>query len=106
MADAMISIPDAIGEGEVFEVRVLIRHPMETGFRPGPDGVLLPRHIITDLACYYGGEQVFRAEFFPAVAANPYLAFHLRATESGTIELVWHDDRGGEFRQSEAVTIA
>jgi sulfur-oxidizing protein SoxZ len=102
----MVSIPDRVAPGEVFEVKILIQHPMETGFRPGPDGVLLPRHIITDVTCFYGGEQVFRADFFPAVSANPYLAFHLRADASGTIEIVWHDDRGGEFRQAGSVTIA
>lgn len=106
MANALISIPDRVAPDEVFEVKVLIQHPMETGFRPGPDGALLPRHIITDLACFYGGEQVFRAEYFPAVAANPFLAFHLRTIASGTIEIVWHDDQGGEFRQSGVVTVA
>ncbi|QJW85830.1 thiosulfate oxidation carrier complex protein SoxZ [Ramlibacter terrae] len=76
------------------EVRALIAHPMETGYRPGADGRVLPRDIIRRFACRYNGEVVFAAELHPAIAANPYLAFHTVATESGTLEFEWTGDRG------------
>jgi sulfur-oxidizing protein SoxZ len=105
MSTAMINIPDTVARGEVFEIKILLQHPMETGFRPGADGRLIPRDIIREVACHYGGRQVFRADLFPAVAANPFLAFHLRATESGEIEIVWRDEQGGEFGQSVTLTV-
>lgn len=105
MSSAMINVPETVAAGEVFEVKVLIQHPMETGFRPGADGRLIPRDIVREVACFYGGRQVFRAEFFPALAANPFLAFHLRAEGSGVIEIVWRDDDGGSFRAARELAV-
>ncbi len=93
--------PDA--SGEVIEIRTLISHPMETGYRPGPEGRLLPRDIIGDFSCTYNGVEVFRADLHPAVSANPFLVFTTVATESGTIALTWTGDNG--FTQTEIATI-
>ena len=49
------------------------------------------------------GELVFAADLFPAVAANPYLAFSLRAETSGTLRFSWQGDQG--FEQSETATL-
>ena len=47
--------------GEVFEIKTLIQHPMETGFRPDPTGKPIPRDIIRSLVCTYNGVEIFRA---------------------------------------------
>ena len=67
---------------------------METGFRPNAMGQLIPRNIIKEFVCTYNGVEVFRAEFFPAVSANPFVAFTTVATESGTITMTWTGDNG------------
>ncbi|WP_143042361.1 thiosulfate oxidation carrier complex protein SoxZ [Citreimonas salinaria] len=46
-------------------------NPLPAGFRTGPGGRLVPRNIIHSLRCLYLGEEVFAAELFPAVTANP-----------------------------------
>src|SRR5690606_9971832 len=79
MSTAMISVPETAARDEIVEVKILISHPMETGFRTGADGRRIPRDIVHSLRCIYNGEEVFRTEIFPAIAANPYFAFHLRA---------------------------
>lgn len=94
MARAIIEAPQTARRGEVIAVRVLIAHPMETGYRPGADGRVLPRDIIRRFTCRYGGEVVFAAELAPAISANPYLSFHVAATESGTLEFEWQGDNG------------
>jgi sulfur-oxidizing protein SoxZ len=104
MARTLINVPASARRGEVIEIRTLIAHPMETGYRPGADGRVLPRDIIRRFACRYNGELVFSAELFPAIAANPYLAFHTVATESGTLSFTWEGDRG--FTQTETVALA
>jgi len=103
MARTLINAPATAIRGEVIEIRATIAHPMETGFRPGDDGKVVPRNIIRRFSCRYNGELVFSAELFPAVAANPYLAFHAVATESGTLALSWEGDNG--FAQTENVAI-
>jgi sulfur-oxidizing protein SoxZ len=67
---------------------------METGFRYGTNGQLIPRNIITDFVCTYNGEEIFRADFHPAVAANPFITFYTVATASGTIVFKWTGDNG------------
>ena len=104
MARVLINAPTSARRGEVIEIRATIGHPMETGFRPGDDGKLLPRNIIRRFTCRYNGELVFSAELFSAVAANPYIAFHTVAADSGTLALTWEGDKG--FTQTENINLA
>lgn len=105
MSTAMVSVPETAARGEIVEVKILISHPMETGFRPGADGRLIPRDIVHALACTYNGTEVFRAELFPAIAANPYFVFHFRAEESGEVALAWTDENGEEFGESRQIMV-
>ena len=45
---------------------MLIAHPMETGFRAGPDGKRLPRDILRRFTCRYLGEVVVAVDLYPA----------------------------------------
>ena len=103
MARALINMPSRAKKGDVIEIRTLIAHPMETGYRRGDDGALLPRNLIRRFTCRYDGEPVFAAELFPAVAANPLISFHTVATASGTLTFTWEGDNG--FAQTETVSI-
>ena len=103
MARTLINAPKTARRGEVIEIRATIGHPMETGYRPDENGKILPRNIIKKFSCRYNGDVVFSAEMYSAVAANPYLAFHTMATESGTLALTWEGDGG--FSQTETLTL-
>lgn len=91
---AMMNVPETAAMDEIVEVKVLISHPMETGFRRTMAGEAIPRNIIRDLRCEYEGHVVFRAELHPAIAANPFFAFHLRAHGTGDITVIWEDEEG------------
>ncbi|MES2264521.1 MAG: thiosulfate oxidation carrier complex protein SoxZ [Pseudomonadota bacterium] len=104
MARALIHMPSAAAKGDVIEIRALIGHPMETGYRPGADGRLLARDIIRQFSCRYNGVLVFSAELHPAISANPYLAFYTVATDSGTLEFTWEGDNG--FTHAERMPLA
>ncbi len=103
MARALVNVPRTARRGEVVEVKALLAHPMETGYRPGPDGRIVPRDIVTGFTCEYGGTTVFSATLSPALSANPYLAFTFVAQESGPVVLTWSGDNG--FRQVETAAI-
>ena len=105
MPQARISVPKTAAKGQVIEIKTLIQHSMETGFRRDLDGKVIPVHIIDRFVCTYNGEEVFRAEFHPSVAANPYLSFHTVATESGRLELTWHDDDGSVYTESAEIEV-
>jgi sulfur-oxidizing protein SoxZ len=94
MSQARIQLPDQARRGELVEIRVLIRHPMETGFRYNNVGKSIPKNVIHTLVCEYQGREVLRTEFSSGIAANPYLSFFLRAGESGEVLVRWQDDNG------------
>lgn len=94
MTRALVNVPKTSRAGDIVEIRAMIAHPMETGYRQGPNGAMIPRNIIRRFVCTYDGAEVFAADFHPAVSANPYLAFSTRATTSGTLTFAWTDDAG------------
>jgi sulfur-oxidizing protein SoxZ len=105
MARVLLQIPATARRGEIITIRTLIQHPMETGFRPGPTGVVLPRDILRQFRCTWNGAEVFRAELHPAIAANPYLTFTARAEESGTIAFIWTGDNGFSQTETRDITV-
>ena len=105
MARALISAPAKARRGAVIEIKTLISHIMETGFRYTQTGEPVPRDIVTSFIATYNGDEVFRVSLYPAIAANPYLTFHTVATESGTIELKWTGDNGFEAIERIRITV-
>ena len=106
MPDSRVSIPPRIVRGEPFEVRVLIRHPMETGYRTDDVGKSIPRNVIRTFTCRYDGNVVFSARMSSGIAANPYLRFFVTATKSGQLVFDWVDDAGVRGGDQSAVIVA
>lgn len=102
----LLHVPATATRGEVIEIKTLIAHPMESGYRGGPNGSVLPRDIIHRFVCTYNGEEVFRAELSPAIAANPFITFFTVATESGTLAFEWTGDNGFAAHEQAAITVA
>jgi sulfur-oxidizing protein SoxZ len=102
----LLSVPREVKAGEPFDVRILIQHPMETGFRRDAVGGVVAQHIIHSFECTVDGEEVFAATFHPAISANPYLVFSAKLARSGTMVLRWVDDHGVEARESVAIQVA
>jgi sulfur-oxidizing protein SoxZ len=102
---ALINVPARARRGDVIEIRALTSHIMDTGFRHTVDGKLVPRDIITSFTCRYNGAEIFRADLFPAIAANPYLSFFTVARESGKLEFEWIGDNGYSIAASASITV-
>jgi sulfur-oxidizing protein SoxZ len=105
MARTLINAPATARRGDVIEIRTLIAHPMETGFRTGADGKMLPRDIIRRFTCRYDDEVVFAADLYSAIAANPYIAFQTVATITGTLVFTWEGDNGFVQTEAHAITV-
>jgi sulfur-oxidizing protein SoxZ len=105
MPSALINVPTKAKRGEIIEIKTLMSHIMETGYRRTADGALIPRDIITSFACRYNGAEIFRADLFPAIAANPFISFFTVATESGKFEFEWIGDRGFSETASASITV-
>ena len=105
MARALINVPPKASRGQIIEIKTLISHIMETGFRHDNVGKPIPRNIVTQLTCTYNGEEIFRADLYPAIAANPFVTFSTVATESGTIAFEWAGDNGFHETASAKISV-
>jgi len=122
MARALITMPKTARAGDVIEVRALVQHAMETGYRRSSEGALLPRDLIrrftfsfvegtgqpasaSDGSGRQGSRVVFAATLHAAIAANPYFSFHFRAERSGTLVFIWTGDNGFAHREQVSLLV-
>lgn len=101
-----VQVPNAAVKGEVFQVKTLIGHQMETGLRHDDKGNVIPRKIINKFVCRYNDAEVFSVDLHEAIAANPYVEFYLRATESGRLDFVWEEDGGAVYSLAHQLTVS
>jgi sulfur-oxidizing protein SoxZ len=82
------------------EVRVLLRHPMETGARKHPDtGALVPRHFIREVICEHNGTKVLSLDWGWGISTDPYLGFWVEGGSPGDrITVRWSDNQGESGR--------
>ena len=57
MASALINVPPKARRGDIIEIKTLMSHIMETGYRRTATGELIPRDIITSFTCRYDGAE-------------------------------------------------
>ncbi|MEK1852809.1 MAG: thiosulfate oxidation carrier complex protein SoxZ [Phyllobacterium sp.] len=100
-----VIVPSAAAKGDVFQVKTIISHEMETGLRHDDQGDVIPRKIINKFVCRYNNAVVFSVDFHEAIAANPFVEFSLRATESGRLDFVWEEDGGAVYALSHQLTV-
>ncbi len=86
----------AKANGDIVDVKALMKHEMETGLRKDKKtGEVIPAHHITEVACMHNGAEIFRCNMGPAVSKNPYLAFSVSGPKSGdTLQLTSMDNMG------------
>lgn len=105
MASTLVNVPRTARRGDVIEIKTLMSHIMEPGYRRTAAGEIVPRDIITSFTCRFNGREIFRADLSPAIAANPYVSFFTTATESGTLDFEWIGDNGFLKTASAAITV-
>ena len=100
-----VKVPKSADAGEIIEIKALISHPMHTGRAKDKEGNVIPRKIINTFSASFNGTPVFSVALEPAVSANPFISFPFKATESGTFEFKWVEDRGAEFTDSKDMNV-
>lgn len=90
-----------------WEIKSILQHPMENGLRPVNDeGDMAPArdsrtgkpivpHYIREVSATLDGKPVFRSDWGPSIAVNPFLSFRLSDAKPGqTVQLTWKDTLG------------
>ena len=89
--------------GDWTEVKVLMSHEMETGQRKDSAGKVIPAWFIQNVSVTHNGKTVLSAQWGPAVAKNPFVAFKFKGGAKGDkVVVTWQDNRG-EKRSDEAI---
>lgn len=102
-----VRVPKSLKKGDVFEVKTLVTHDMETGLRKDKaTGKPIPRDIINNLHVTYNGVEVLNAKWAPSVSANPFTAFFVVADASGPMVFTWTDDAGTAYSKTVDVKVA
>jgi len=105
MATVRIRVPERARKGEIVEIKTLVSHPMESGFRPDESGRPVPRKILNRFVCLFGGDEVLRADWGTVIAPNPYFTFYVRVAQSGEFEFMWTDDDGSVIRERTTIIV-
>ena len=105
-AKPRVKVPKDAKKGVVIEVKTLISHKMESGQRKNKKtGKPIPRKIINKFVATFNGEQVFAMDIDPAISANPYIKFNMRAEKSGEFEFTWVDDDGKKYTAKKKLAV-
>jgi len=83
-------------KGDIVEIKVLMPHDMESGFRRDlQSGELVSAHFITEVVAEHNGAVVFTAYWGRSISRNPFLAFSFAGAKSeDTVSIHWSDNRG------------
>ena len=93
----------AAASGDTVEVKVLMRHDMETGQRKDGAGKPIPAHHIKTLVAKWKDKIVLDAVFGTAISKDPFLAFKFKGGVKGDkVSVTWVDNKG-DTRTDEAV---
>ena len=80
--------------GGVVDVKVLMKHDMETGQRKDASGKVIPAHHINTITATCKGKVVFESMFGPAVSKDPFLNFKYKGAKGDKIVVSWVDNKG------------
>jgi sulfur-oxidizing protein SoxY len=100
-----ISAPKTVLKNEIFTVRTIINHPMETGLRHDKTGLRVPVRIAENFTCIANGTEIIKIKLEPAIAANPYLAFSIKLHENSNLEFIWVDTTGEVYKARTTVNV-
>lgn len=103
---ARVQWPENVRSGEIVKVRLLIQHPMDTGYLQDFTGKVVPRNIIRVLTCHLGSQEVFRIEPSSGIAANPFFEFYVLATATAEFKIEWLDDKGVKGQHLQIFNVA
>lgn len=97
---AVVFLPDNLRRGVPAQVRATLGHPMETGQRRDALGQAVPQDIVRAFEARLDGQLLLAVTLYPAVSANPYLAFWLQVDGPATLTLDWRGDHGFAHRET------
>ena len=102
-----VKAPKKASKGDILTIKTLISHKMETGLRKNKKtGKIIPRQIINKFVAQFNGADIFSVDLDPAISANPYFQFKMKAEESGEFAFMWIDDNGETYTKKSKLKVS
>jgi sulfur-oxidizing protein SoxZ len=78
----------------IVDVKILMKHDMESGQRKDASGKMIPAWFINMLNVKAQGKDIFNAEFGPGVSKDPFLNFKYKGSKGDKLVVSWIDTKG------------
>lgn len=86
------------------EVKILMKHDMETGLRKDDAGNVVPAHFIQQVTVKHNDTEVLSAQFGTSVSKDPFLGFKFKGGAKGDkITVSWIDNLGDKRTDEAAI---
>jgi sulfur-oxidizing protein SoxZ len=95
----------ALEQGGITEVKILMKHDMETGQRKDSGGSVIPAHFIQSVSVKHKDREILSAQFGTSISKDPFLAFKFKGGAKGDkVTVAWVDNKGD--KRTDEATIA
>ena len=85
----------AVNKDGITNVKVLMKHDMETGNRRGADTKIIPAWHITEVKIQHNDKDIFFGEFGPGISKDPFLNIKFKGGAKGDkVTVSWIDNKG------------
>ena len=84
----------ATESGGLVDVKILMKHDMESGQRKDAAGKTIPAWFISAINVKANGKDVLNGQFGPAVSKDPFLNFKYNGAKGDKIVVSWVDSKG------------
>jgi len=84
----------AAENGGIVDVKILMKHDMESGQRKDASGKVIPAWFISTINVKANGKDVLNGQFGPAVSKDPFLNFKYKGAKGDKIVVSWVDSKG------------
>jgi len=88
----------------VVDVKILMKHDMESGQRKDASGKLIPAWFISTVSVNAQGKEVFSADFGSAISKDPFLNFKYKGSKGDKLVVSWVDTKGD--KRSDEATVS
>lgn len=86
------------------QLRIRMRHVMESGQRRDALGRFIPAHHITDFVLQLNEQPLLSGQFGPGMSQDPFLELTLKGVKAGDrLQLDWTDSAGTQRRDRSTI---
>lgn len=98
MSQPRVALPRSATAGDAAEIRTMINHPMETGFRDDGQGGTHAENLVESLEVSQAGTALVKVNFHTGTSANPFVGFYLDQFDD--LRFTWTDQQGQRITET------